>query len=123
LKLRLRKELHVQAQRRLPATYASLATRIAPDASGDGIVSALERLMEEDAMARRPLLAALAVETLVTGLPAAWFFKKAASLGLLVGDPLKLDAYAFHARELQRAIRFYAGPRGGRLGHDENLAG
>jgi hypothetical protein len=111
-KIQLRQELLIQAQARLPMTYASLAERLvvaAPDAMG-AIRTALEQLMDDDADEGRPFLAAVVVRAAETGLPAPWFFRKAASLGLFAGDPTNVEAYAFHATEFHSAIRFYASP-------------
>ena len=110
LKERLRQELIRQAQIGFPTFYGRLAGRIAfaaPKAITT-IGEALEAMMEEDARESRPLLAALAVESVRPGLPAPWFYRKAAALGLFLGNPADVEGYAFHARELQRAILFYA---------------
>ena len=123
LKIRLRKELLIQVQARLPVTYASLAERISvssPDVMG-AIRNALENLMDDDADGGRPFLAALVVRALEAGLPAPWFFRKAESLGLFVGDPTNVEAYAFHATEFHSAIRFYASPPRERRGLGEAL--
>jgi hypothetical protein len=71
------------------------------------ITEALERLMDEDAAAGRPLLAAFAVSKARSGVPARGFFLKAQTLGLFSGDPEGREALEFHARELRRALRFY----------------
>ena len=117
LKTRLREELLIQVQARLPVTYASLAERLvvtAPDAMG-AIRTALEQLMDDDADEVRPFLAAVVVRAPKGGLPAPWFFRKAESLGVFAGDPANVEAYAFHATEFHSAIRFYASrPREGR---------
>ena len=110
LKKRLHDELLLQAQARLPITYARLAERIATSDAMDAVRNALERLMDDDADEDRPLLAAFAVKALEPGLPAPWFFRKAESIGLFTGDPVGVEAYAFHAREFYRAIRFHARP-------------
>lgn len=109
LKIRLREELLLQAQTRLPITYARLAeTMVGSDATGV-IRDALEELMDDDADEGLPLLAAVAVKALEPGLPAPWFFRKAEHMGLFAGDPANLEAYAFHAREFYRAIHLHAG--------------
>lgn len=110
LTTRIRHELVRQARLGLPTTYGRLAKRISlssPDGSGI-IEKALEILMEDDVRADRPLLAALAVNTVMQGLPAPWFFRKALNLGTFAGDPRDVEAFAFHAKELRRAILFYA---------------
>lgn len=95
LKTRLREELFLQAQTRLPITYERLAKRIVVSGAIGAIRNALERLMDDDADEGRPLLAAVAVGALDPGLPAPWFFRKAESLGLFTGDPLNVEAFAF----------------------------
>jgi hypothetical protein len=67
----------------------------------------LEQLMDKDAAAGRPLLAAFAVSKARPGLPARGFFLKAQALGLFSGDPEGREALEFHAQELRRALRFY----------------
>ncbi|KQU87780.1 hypothetical protein ASD12_30465 [Mesorhizobium sp. Root102] len=109
LKTRLREELLLQAQTRLPITYARLAdSMVGSDATGV-IRDALEQLMDDDAAEGLPLLAAVAVKALELGLPAPWFFRKAEDMGLFAGDPADLEAYAFHAREFYRAVSLHAG--------------
>ncbi|WP_051334237.1 hypothetical protein [Mesorhizobium sp. WSM3224] len=108
LKARLREELLLQAQARLPITYARLAEcMVGSDATGV-IRDALEQLMDDDAGEGQPLLAAVAVKALEPGLPAPWFFRKAENMGLFDGDPADLEAYAFHAREFYRAIHLHS---------------
>ncbi|TPN57672.1 hypothetical protein FJ976_03275 [Mesorhizobium sp. B1-1-9] len=109
LKRRLREELLLQAQTRLPITYARLAeSMVGSDATGV-IRDALEQLMDDDAGEGQPLLAAVAVKALEPGLPAPWFFRKAKDMGMFAGDPTNLEAYAFHAREFYRAVHLHAG--------------
>lgn len=110
LKKRLREELVLQAQVRLPITYARLAECLAVS-NQDGMAAiryALERLMDDDADEGRPFLAAIAVRAFEPGLPAPWFFRKAENIGLFAGDPANVEAYAFHARQFHRAVRFHA---------------
>jgi hypothetical protein len=59
----LREELLGQARTGLPVTYKELADRLAlaPPRTVHRVTDALEQLMDEDAAAGRPLLAALAV--------------------------------------------------------------
>lgn len=112
LKARLRRELTRQAQLGWPMTYRRLADRIAfssPKAV-DLIGEALGAMMEDDVRDGRPLLASLATESVQPGLPARWFYRKASALELFQGDPADVEGYAYHARELQRAILFYARP-------------
>jgi hypothetical protein len=109
LKMRLRQELLLQAELGLPITYVELAKHIAvsSQAAMVAIRGALEQLINDDVNKGRPILAAVAVEGVEPGLPAAWFFRKVESLGLFAGDPVDVEAYAFHARELHRAFSFY----------------
>jgi hypothetical protein len=62
------------------------------------LTEALERLMEEDAAADRPFIAALAISKARGGLPAPGFFD--ARLGRFAGDTDGQDAWSFHAAEL-----------------------
>jgi hypothetical protein len=109
LKDRLREELLAQAQSGFPATYKNLADRLelASPNTIHRIAEALEQLMDEDIAAGRPLLAALAVSKVGPGIPAPGFFLEAQRLGVFSGDPSGPEAFEFHARELQRALRFY----------------
>ncbi|WP_137935140.1 hypothetical protein [Mesorhizobium comanense] len=109
LKRRLRGELLLQAQTRLPITYARLAESMVGSDGTVVIRHALEQLMDDDADEGLPLLAAVAVKALEPGLPAPWFFRKAEDMGLFAGDPTNLEAYAFHAREFYRAIHLHTG--------------
>jgi CBS-domain-containing membrane protein len=68
----------------------------------------LERLMEEDARAGRPFVVALAVSSQAGGRPEPWFFEKAQTTGRIADVAIDdLEALAFHAKELQRAISYY----------------
>ena len=105
----LREELLKQVRTGLPVTYKELADRLAlaPPHTIHRVTEALERLMDEDAAAGRPLLAAFAVGKARSGVPARGFFLKARALGLFSGDPEGREALEFHAREVRRALRFY----------------
>lgn len=107
--MRLRKELLLQAELRLPITYVELAKQIAASSQAalGEIRDALEQLIDDDVTKGRPILAAVAVGGVEPGLPAPWFFRKLESLGLFMGEPTDVEAYAFHARELHRAFSFY----------------
>jgi hypothetical protein len=109
LRVRLRTELLLQAELRLPITYVELAKHInvSSQATMVAIQNALEQLIDDDVNKGRPILAAVAVGGLEPGLPAPWFFWKVESRGLFAGDPVDVEAYAFHARELHRAFSFY----------------
>ena len=90
------------AKRRIPITYQELAKalQILPPHSIHRVTEALERLMEEDAAADRPLIAALAISKVRGGLPAHGFFDCARRLGRFAGNSDRQDAWSFHAAEL-----------------------
>ena len=108
---RLRALLAAQAQVGVPVSYCQAADRLGlvPPGVIGRIGAALEALMEEDAAAGRPLLAALCLSRTGSGLPARGFFDKAAALGLFAGDPAGPAARAFHAGELVRLQAAYRG--------------
>jgi hypothetical protein len=110
LKALIRQELVRQARLRVPMTYTHLAKRIplSSHKTFETIGKALDALMEDDARENRPIIAALAVKATAPGLPAQRFFRKASDLGRFSGGPEDVEAFAFHAKELQRAIHFYA---------------
>ena len=109
LKERLRYQLIEQARMGCPATYRELAEGLAltPPNTIRRVAEALEELVDEDAAAGRPLLAALAISKTRPGMPAPGFFRKVGTLGLFTGEPNGREAIAFHARELRRALLFY----------------
>ena len=71
------------------------------------ITVALEHMMEEDAVAGRPFIAALVLSKARGGLPAMGFFDCARRLGRFTGDPNAMEARSFHAAELIAAQRFW----------------
>ena len=109
LKDRLSKVLMNQARIGSTTTYRDLAQRLAlaPPHTIHRVTEALEKLMEDDVAADRPMLAALCVSRMQPGIPARGFFLAAKALGVFSGEPLGPEAQAFHARELQRVISFY----------------
>ena len=109
LKERLRQALIDQAQIRTPTTYKELADRLRlePPQTIHRVGEALEILMEDDVAADRPMLAALCVSKVRSGIPGRGFFLKARVLGLFSGDLTGPEAHAFHATELQRVLSFY----------------
>ena len=110
LKDRLREVLLEQARTGLPVTYRQLADRLglAPPRTIHRVGEALEELIDEDVAGGRPLLSAVAVSRVRPGIPARGFFLRARHAGILSEDPDGPEAFAFHARELRRALRFYA---------------
>ena len=109
LNAQLRAALTEQAKVGGPISYRDLAARLGlkPPQTIHRVALALESLMDEDAAADRPLLAALCIGKTQPGIPAPGFFLKAQALGLFPGDAAGPDAEAFHAHELQRAIAYY----------------
>ena len=93
---KLRALLENFAKRRIPITYQELAKalQILPPHSIHQVTEALERLMEEDAAAHRPFIAALAISKTRGGLPAPGFFDCARRLGRFADGQ---DARTFHA--------------------------
>jgi hypothetical protein len=102
------------AKRRTPLPYQELAKalQILPPHSIHQVTEALERLMEEDAAADRPFIAALAISRARGGLPAPGFFDCARRLGRFAGDPDGEDARTFHAAELHAVFVLWGGSRG-----------
>jgi hypothetical protein len=101
------------AKSRIPITYQEMvkALQILPPHSIHQVTEALERLMEEDAAANRPLIAALAIGKARGGLPARGFFDCARRLGRFAGDPDGQDAWSFHAAELNAVFARWGAPR------------
>jgi hypothetical protein len=99
------------AKRRILITYQELANalRILPPHSIHRVTEALERLMEEDAAADRPFIAALAISKARGGLPGPGFFDCAQRLGRFAGDPYGQDAKTFHTAELNAVFACWGG--------------
>ena len=108
---RVRAFLENFAKRQIPITYRELAKalQILPPHSIQRVTEALERLMEEDAAADRPFIAALAISKVRGGLPAPGFFDCARRLGRFAGDPDGQDAWSFHAAELNSVFARWGG--------------
>lgn len=94
-----------------PITYQALTKnlRVLPPNTIHQVTVALECLMEEDAAADRPLIAALVVSKARAGLPAPGFFYRALRIGRFEGDPEGPDAAAFHKAEFSKAVQFWQG--------------
>ena len=110
---RLRAFLENRAKHRTTITYQELAKslQILPPHSIHQVTEALECLMEEDAAAKCPLIAALAISRARGGLPASGFFDCARRLGRFAGDPDGEDAGTFHAAELKAVFARWGGSR------------
>ena len=87
---RVRAFLENFAKRQIPITYQELAKalQILPPHSIHQVTEILEHLMEEDAAADRPFIAALAISKARGGLPAPGFFDCARRLGRFSGPPI-----------------------------------
>jgi hypothetical protein len=107
---RARAFLESAAKRRILFTYQELAKAldILPPHSIHQVTEALERLMEEDAAADRPFIAALAISKTRGGLPAPGFFDCARRLGRFADGQ---DARMFHAAELNAVFARWGNPR------------
>jgi hypothetical protein len=107
---RMRAFLEDAAKRRILVTYQKLAKAlyILPPHSINQVTEALERLMEEDAAAGRPFIAALATSRTRGGLPAPGFFDCAGRLGRFADGQ---DARTFHAAELNAVFARWGGSR------------
>ena len=107
---RVRAFLESAAKRRILFTYQELAKAldILSPHSIHQVTEALERLMEEDAAADRPFIAALAISKARGGLPAPGFFDCAGRLGRFADAQ---DARTFHAAELNAVFARWGGSR------------
>jgi hypothetical protein len=107
---RLRQHLQQIAERRVPTIYRELAKALGlnPPHTIHQVTEALEHLMAEDAASDRPFIAALAISKARGGLPAPGFFDCARRLGRFAGDEAGPDARAFHEREFDAAVAFWA---------------
>jgi hypothetical protein len=110
---RVRAFLESIAKRRILITYQELAKalQILPPNSIHRVTETLEHLMEEDAAAHRPFIAALAISKARGGLPAPGFFDCARRLGRFAGDPDGQDGRTFHAAELNAVFARWGGSR------------
>ncbi len=103
---RLRALLEPVAARGDTLTYQQVARSLGlqPPNTIHRVSVALEALMDEDAAAERPLLAAVVVSRNRGGLPAPGFFAKAQALGRYTGPETGGEAAAWHASE-RRALQ------------------
>ena len=107
----------------LTITYGALARllELPPPNTIHQLTVALERLMEEDAEAGRPFIAALVLSKARDGLPAVGFFDCAQRLGRFTGDANGVEARSFHATELNSVQKFWGG-RASAAGTSSNTA-
>jgi len=106
---RLRAHLQALAKLRLPITYreAAKGLLLTPPNTIRQVTEALEQIMTEDAAADRPFISAMVISKMRGGLPAPGFFDCAARLGRFAGDATCLDAWAFHAVEIDAVFAFW----------------
>ncbi|MDT8408499.1 MAG: hypothetical protein RQ741_02750 [Wenzhouxiangellaceae bacterium] len=97
---RLRERLEQARRERRTLTYLELAEHLSlsPPQRIRQLTRLLEALMETDASAGRPTLAALVVSRTHPGLPARGFFDRATTIGLFDGR----DPKAFHDKLLSQ---------------------
>jgi hypothetical protein len=106
---RLRAQLRRVAQRGVPITCQELARSLGlePPNTIHQLTSLLEALMEEDATAGCPFIAALVVSKARRGLPALGFFDCARRLGRYDSDDGDVEAWACHAQEFAAAVAYW----------------
>jgi len=107
LAARLRPELERLAATRTTISYRDLAAHagLEPPGAIRRLAAALERLMDEDAAAGQPFLAAVVVSRARPGLPAPGFFEHAAALGRFTHSDDDAAQRGQHATELERVYR------------------
>ena len=107
----MRAFLQEAAKRRRVVSYRDIASvlEVRPPNTIRQVTDTLERLMEEDAAARRPFIAALAVSGTLGDLPRRGFYDCASRLGRFDGDPEGQDARIYHASELDAAFAYWGG--------------
>jgi len=105
----LRTTLAAVARMGATRTYQQVAAALGlePPRTIHRVALALEGLMDEDAAAGRPLLAAVVVSRTRDGLPAPGFFARARALGRYDGPETGPEAAAFHADELAAVYAHY----------------
>ena len=93
--VRVRAHLVKTAKQGVLITYGNLANAVdlSPPHRIHQLTEALEFLMEEDAAARRPFIAALAISKRRGGLPAPGFFDCARRLGRYAGKDHDTSAF------------------------------
>ena len=103
----LREMLAAQPPEAVPLTYQQAAQRLGlePPHTIHRLALALEALMQEDAAAGRPFIAALVVSRSRQGLPAPGFFDTAIALGRLPPNPP--DRAACYQAEFDAAVKHY----------------
>lgn len=107
---RVREHLCKRPKDALPVTYQVLAKTLslAPPNTIHQLTMALECLIEEDANATRPLIAAFVVSKAKGGMPAPGFFDCARKVGYMEGNASVTDERALYAAEFKRAVEFWS---------------
>lgn len=108
---RLRNHLESIAAEGRTVTYQEVvaALDVAPPQRIHRLALALEALMDEDAAAGRPFVAAVVVSKAGQGMPAPGFFAHARALGRYRGPESGAAAADFHRRELAALQAAHAG--------------
>jgi hypothetical protein len=109
---RIREHLCKIPRNALPVTYQVLAKalELSPPNTIHQLTVGLEHLIEEDACAARPLIAALVISKARGGLPAPGFFESARRVGRFHGEPSGPEASAFYKAEFNGAVEFWRSP-------------
>ncbi len=109
LALQIRRFLCQNARKATPITYQALAKAmvLSPPNTIHKVTNALEFLIEEDAIAAHPLIAALVISKARGGLPAEGFFVCARRVGRFDGDTSGPEARAFYATEFEAAVKYW----------------
>jgi hypothetical protein len=112
LEQRIREHLCKIEKNAQPVTYQALAKalELSPPNTIHQLTVALECLIEEDATAARPLIAALVISKTRGGLPAPGFFECAKRVGLFHGHHSGSKASAYYETEFNRAVDFWQSP-------------
>ena len=109
LALRVRRYLCQIAGSEIPVTYQALAKALdlSPPNTIHQLTVALEYLIEEDAAAEHPLIAALVVSKARQGLPAPGFFECAQRFGRHDGATSGPESSVFFTEEYNKAVEFW----------------
>jgi len=109
LALRVRAHLCRIAGHSSPITYQTLAKALglAPPNTIHQLTIALEYLIEEDAAAARPLIAAVMVSKTQGGLPAPGFFECEQRVGRFYGDPSGPEIPTCYSAEFDAAVEYW----------------
>lgn len=106
---RVRRRMIEVACQGQPITYQALALKLelVPPNTIRQLTTALEELMEQDAAAGHPLIAALVVSKATQGLPRQGFFECAHRLGCFQGDLDGSSAAHYYQSEFDSAVTFW----------------